>query len=78
MREVRLGVKGDGLVARVVTDHVALPAIDAHVFVDQRHNLLLVVQLIVLPNSRESLPYHVLCVWVCVCVYVCVYVCVSE
>ena len=60
MGEVRLGVKGDGLVARVVADHVALSAVDAHVLVDQRHHLFCVVQLIVGSDVRQSLPYHIL------------------
>ena len=38
---VRLGVEGDGLVARVVARHVALAAVDAQLVVDQRHRLLL-------------------------------------
>ena len=61
MREVCLGVKGDGLVARVVADHVALSTVDAHVLVDQRHHLLSVVQLIVGSDVWQSLSYHVLC-----------------
>ena len=52
MREVCLEIKGDGLVAGVVADHVALAAVDAHVLVDQCHNLLSVVQLIVGSNVR--------------------------
>ena len=60
MGEVRLGVKGDGLVAGVVADHVALSAVDAHVLVDQCHHLLRVVQLIVGSDVRQSLPYHIL------------------
>ena len=37
--EVCLGVKGDGLVARVVAGHVALAAVDAHVLVDDGYHL---------------------------------------
>ena len=61
MREVCLGVKSDGLVARVVADHVALSTVDAHVLVDQRHYLLSVVQLVVGSDVWQSLSYHVLC-----------------
>ena len=60
MGEVRLGVKGDGLVAGVVADHVALSTVDAHVLVDQCHHLFRVVQLIVGSDVRQSLPYHIL------------------
>ena len=60
MGEVCLGVKGDGLVAGVVADHVALAAVDAHVLVNQRHHLLSVVQLIVGSDVRKGRPYHVL------------------
>ena len=40
MGEVCPGVKGDGLVARVVAGHVALAAVDAHVFVYDGHHLV--------------------------------------
>jgi hypothetical protein len=39
VREVSLGVKGDGLVARVVTRHIALAAVDAHVLLRKRHTI---------------------------------------
>ncbi len=38
------------LVARVVASHVALATIDAHVRVDQRHHVLLIVQIAVLAD----------------------------
>ena len=60
MREVGRGVKGDRLVAGVVTRHVTLAAIDAHVFVNNGHNLFGVIQVIVSSNPRQCLPYHVL------------------
>ena len=58
--EVRLGVKGDGLVAGVVADHVTLATVDAHVLVNDCHSLLRVVQGVVGSDAREGPAYHVL------------------
>jgi hypothetical protein len=38
--DVSEGVKADGLVAGVVTGHVALAAVDAHLRINQGHNML--------------------------------------
>ena len=58
--QMGLGVKGDGLVARVVAHHVALATVDAHVLVDDGHHLLPVVKVIVGPDTRQRLANHVL------------------
>ncbi len=58
--KMRLGVKGDRLVARVVADHVALATVDAHVLVDDGHHLLRVVQLTVGPDGRQGSANHIL------------------
>ena len=60
MGEVGLGVKGYRLVARVVADHVTLAAVDAHVFIDESHHLLHVVEVVVRTDARQSLAQHVL------------------
>jgi hypothetical protein len=57
---VRLGVKGDGLVARVVAHQVALATVDAHVLVNERHHLLCVVQRVVVSDARQGLANHIL------------------
>jgi hypothetical protein len=46
-------VEGDGLVAGVVAGHVALAAVDAHVFVNERNLLLLVVEVSVRADHGE-------------------------
>ena len=48
------------LIAGVITDHVALATVDAHIFIDDGHCLLGVVQLLVVPDTRKSQPHHVL------------------
>ena len=58
--EVRLGVKGDRLVAGVVADHVALAAVYTHVLVDDGHHLLCVVQVAIGTDAGEGLSYHIL------------------
>ena len=58
--EVRPGVKGDGLVAGVIADHVALPAVYAHVLVNDGHHLLSVVQAAVGTDTWEGPAYHLL------------------
>ena len=60
MGEMGLWVKGDSLVARIIAHHVAFATVDAHVFVNHRHRLLRVVQVIVGPDSWEGLAYHLL------------------
>ena len=58
--EVGLRVKGDSLVAWIIAHHIALATVDAHVLVNHGHGLLRVVQVIIGPNTWESLAYHLL------------------
>ena len=58
--EVCLGVEGDGLVAGVIADHVALATVHTHVLVDHRHHLLRVVEAVVCSNSRQRLTDDIL------------------
>lgn len=44
MRQVCLGVKGDGLVTRVVTRHVTLATVDAHVLQTTTQNFFYVLR----------------------------------
>lgn len=61
--EVRDGVKLNRLVATVVAGHVALAAVDAHILVDHRHHLLLVVEVTVGPDHGDGLCNHILEQW---------------
>ena len=58
--EVSDGIKCDGLVAAVVAGHVALATVDAHVLVNHRHHLLLVVKVTIGPNHGDGSSNHVL------------------
>ena len=58
--EVRLLVERDGLVAGVIADHVALATVDAHVFIDDGHHLLAVVQVVVGSDAWQRFTYYVL------------------
>ncbi len=58
--EMGIGVKGYCLIAGIVTDHVAFPTVDAHVFVDNGNHLLSVVQVVVGSDTRESESHLVL------------------
>ena len=60
MGEVCLLIEGDGLVARVVADHVALATVDTHVVVDHSDHLLGVVKVVVCADARQCLTNHVL------------------
>lgn len=60
MGEVGLRVKGYSLVSRIIANHVTFAAVDAHVFIDQSHHLLGVVQVVVCPNARKGTAYHIL------------------
>ena len=60
MWEMSFLAKGDGLVAGVIADHVALSTVDAHVFVDNGNHLLGVVQRVVGTYARESLTDQIL------------------
>ena len=53
-------IEGDGLVARVVADHVALATVDTHVLVDHSDHLLGVVKVVVCADARQCLTNHVL------------------
>lgn len=56
-----LRVEGDGLVAGIVADHVAFSTVDTHVFVDDSHHLLCVIQGVVGTYARKGLANHILC-----------------
>ena len=58
--KVRDRVELDGLVATVIACHVALATVDAHVLVDHRHHLLLVVKVTICANHGDGLRNHVL------------------
>ena len=53
-------IEGDGLVARVIADHVALATVDTHVLVDHSDHLLGVVKVVVCADARQRLTNHVL------------------
>lgn len=55
---VCLLVKGDGLVARVVTGHVTLAAVDAQVWVDNSDHLLALRQLVPPSNLAKGSANH--------------------
>ena len=53
--------KGDGLVSRVIADHVTLATVDTHVLINQCHSLLLDIQLTPCSNTRQSTSNNILC-----------------
>lgn len=51
---------GTHLVSSVVTGHVTLPAVNAHLWIDQSLHLLLDVELLIGADVLQSFGYHVL------------------
>ena len=54
VRQMSFWIKCDRLVSGIITSHVTLSAVDTHLFINQCHDLLAVVQLSVRSNSRKS------------------------
>ena len=63
MRQVGLGIKGNGLITTVITGHVALAAVNAQVFVNQSHNLLPVIQVTISSNTSQGCTNDILLTW---------------
>lgn len=61
--EMSLGVKHNGLVSSVVTGHVALPTVNAHLRIDQSLHLLLNVELLIGTDVFKSFGYHICNSW---------------
>lgn len=53
---------GTHLVSSVVTGHVTLPAVNAHLQIDQSLHLLLNVELLIGADVLQSFGYHILSV----------------
>lgn len=53
---------GTHLVSSVVTGHVTLPAVNAHLWIDQSLHLLLNVELLIGADVFQSFGYHILSV----------------
>ena len=60
MRQVGLGIKGNGLITTVITGHVALAAVNAQVFINQSHNLLPVIQVTISSNTTKGCTNDIL------------------
>ena len=60
VRQVSLRVKGQGLVAGVIADHVILSTVDTHVLVNESHHLMHDVQRSPCSSTRQGPPYHIL------------------
>ena len=60
VRQMGVRVELDGLVTRIVTRHVTLSTIDAHLIINDCHYLLLVVQLVVRADVFQGFSSHIL------------------
>lgn len=60
VRQMSLGVKRDGLVTTVIARHVAFAAVNAQVFVNKRHHLLLVVKVTISTNTIQRCANDIL------------------
>ena len=60
MWQMGLSIKADGLVATVITSHVALAAVDTQIFIDHSYHLLTVIEVTITTNTAQSQANNIL------------------